>query len=94
MTLSSRSGSGFATQYKFCDKLGLTIHAHPQDGRVLFIPFKELRDKLNEANIAETFSELFGVQTITDLGPYPWDVEATLELIFTGHKTGSQLLWD
>lgn len=56
-------------------------------------------DSLNAALIRnnlsiETFSELFGCQTCSVNGAYPWDVEAVLERMMSGKLTGTQLLWD
>ena len=40
------------------------------------------------------FLRLFGVQTCSEGGPYAWDVEAVLERMDSGKRTGSQLIWD
>jgi hypothetical protein len=44
------------------------------------------------------FSRLFGIQTIGVIDErgalYPHDVEAVLERMMSGRKTGTQALWD
>jgi len=42
----------------------------------------------------ELFGKLYGVQTAGANGMYPWDVEAVLERMMSGRKTGTQLHWD
>lgn len=56
-------------------------------------------DKLHEALVkhgldTRQFSELFGIQTCGPNGAYPWDVEAVLERMMSGKKTGTQLIFD
>lgn len=55
-----------------------------------------LRSKLEELGITEKFNKLFGIQTCAFDGPWASDVEAVLERLKSGEKTGTQhpLLWD
>jgi hypothetical protein len=80
------------SQYPYIKQLGLTIvtkcpHSIPG------INGKELAKKLGKEKM-KVFSELFGCQTCGGNGMYVYDVEAVLCRMFTGKKTGSQLLWD
>lgn len=56
----------------------------------------ELNDKLRELKLLQKFSKMFGIQTQTIDGPWASDVEAVLERLKTGKRTGTQhpLLWD
>lgn len=74
----------------------LTKHRIPvleKDG-VSYVPRDELRKRLDEMGIRERYAELYGVQTQYVDGPFPWDVEAVLIRIFTGKRTGTQLIPD
>ena len=56
---------------------------------------EEVNGALIRAGLSvETFGRLFGVQTCGPNGLYPWDVEAVLERMMSGKKTGTQLVWD
>ena len=65
-----------------------------RDEHCAYVPRCELHAALRKAGIAEQFSEMFGIQTCTMHGPYPWDCEAVLERIASGNLTGTQLCWD
>ena len=57
------------------------------------IQFRELQEKLGGRY--PEFAKLFGTgQTCGGNGAYLWDVEAVLERMESGKRTGSQLFWD
>jgi hypothetical protein len=77
--------------YPRINQLGVRIYKTP----VAHVRSKELHAKLKRAGLdGDRFSDLFGVQTCYEKGPYPWDVEAVLERMMSGKLTGTQLLWD
>jgi len=54
-----------------------------------------LNNALEKAGLSVAkFGDLFGCQTCGPNGMYPWDVEAVLERMMSGKKTGTQLHWD
>jgi hypothetical protein len=77
--------------YPRIKELGLRTYQKP----VPHVKSKQLHVKLKQAGLdRERFNEMFGIQTMTEHGPYPWDVEAVLERMMSGKLTGTQLLWD
>lgn len=77
--------------YPRCEQIGVTIVNEP----VAHIKRANLHDcLLNHGLDLEEYSELYGVQTQSEYGPYPWDVEAVLERMMSGKLTGTQLLMD
>ena len=77
--------------YPRLKQLGVRAYKHP----VAHVRRKQLDAKLKKAGLdRERFGELFGVQTMSEHGPYPWDVEAVLERVMSGKLKGTQLLWD
>lgn len=82
------------TAYPRIEQLGIPVEKYPGSQNFEYVPFKELERVLKKHGLAEKFHTMFGIQTVCDLGPYPWDVEAVLERIFSGKLIGSQLDWD
>lgn len=84
-----------AKDYPRLAKLGVEVRQHPDDQRVAYVRWPDVEVALRKHGLSnERFGKLFGVQTCSDLGPYPHDVEAVLERMMSGKKTGTQLLWD
>jgi hypothetical protein len=81
------------TTYPRIKQLGIKITTRKG---FAYITWDELNRGLEEANSISKarFDKLFGVQTCSVYGPYPWDVEAVLEKMLSGKVTGSQLIWD
>lgn len=77
------------TAYPRCRALGLRIF----DGCVPFSDLNRIARKKGK-RWANRFDRLFGVQTVCAQGLFAWDVEAVLERMASGRRTGSQLLWD
>lgn len=79
------------TEYPRLAQLGIPIQEHP----VSHIRRQDLQRGLEKHGLdRELFGELFGIQTMAEGGPYPWDVESVLERMLSGKRKGSQLLWD
>lgn len=77
---------------------GLPVRVY-RSGSPHFIPRGELQKALRkheETNPGFThkFHELFGIQTMCIYGSYPRDVEAVLERLISGRRTGTQLVFD
>ncbi len=82
--------------YPYIDKLKIPIYS---DKSIEYIDSKELTSILKRKKIDKLFSHYFGAQTCFLLengnaGLYIYDVEAVLKLIFTGKRTGTQLILD
>lgn len=75
-------------------ELGIPIHEYSAKKDLHVIYWKELNKILKPLKMVKVFSKVFGVQTCSDEGAYPWDVEAVLERIISGRLTGTQLFWD
>lgn len=84
---------GRQPKYPRIAEFGLSIEKHIPTG-ISFIPVEHLALVLCQRGISDEFNKLFGCQTQFEGGPYAWDVEAVLERICSGKKTGSQALWD
>jgi hypothetical protein len=81
-----------AQDYPRVESLGINVKF---DRGVPFIPWQHLDERLKESGVDKRrFDKLFGVQTCLERGPYPWDVEAVLERMFSGKLVGTQLFWD
>lgn len=78
-----------STNYPRCQKHGLPVN----QGIISQEDMAKLR-RSQTLQWAERFNELFGCQTCPAGGFYAWDVEAVLERMETGRKTGTQLIWD
>jgi hypothetical protein len=81
--------------YTRLNQLGITVYDQP----IPHVKPDELRAALAKVGLSEsTFNEYFGAQTMLlceGVGcPYPYDVEAVLEKMMSGKRTGTQLLWD
>jgi len=50
--------------------------------------------KSKSKGFQKLYCEYYGVQTASIHGPYPWDVEAVLERMYSGRLSGSQANWD
>lgn len=74
--------------YPRIKELGITVYEKP----VPHVNSAELAQALGDKK--EQFHDLFGIQTCSVDGPYPWDVEAVLERMKTGKLTGTQKDWD
>jgi hypothetical protein len=74
-------------------KLRVKVHYEP----VPYVLFADI-DKALDQSQKDQFNKLFGIQTCpcVEAGSavYPWDAEAVLEVMASGKKTGTQLLWD
>jgi hypothetical protein len=82
------------SEYKRIDELGIPINAGCEQSYP-GVSFEDVTRCLKEANLSvEIFDDLFGCQTCGPNGAYPWDVEAVLEKMISGRKTGTQLFWD
>lgn len=81
----------FKKSYPFIYEIGASVDVY--DIGTPFVPRNSIRSALSQADF-ETFSNLFGCQTMSEHGPYPWDVEAVLVRMLTGKLTGTQLIWD
>lgn len=77
-------------KYPRIAELGLTVLHNP----CTHVLWKDLRKALLKRGWLRAFNKMFGIQTQYIKGPFPWDVEAVLERLFTGKLTGSQLNWD
>ena len=71
------------------DKLGIKISKDP-----IRVKWGDLNVVLEKHNIGYEFSKYYGIQTCYSDGGYVHDVEAVLERIKTGKRTGTQLFWD
>lgn len=79
------------TEYPRLGQIGCEIKQEP----CAHVPWTELDEKLGLAGLdRERFGDLFGIQTVSAHGPYPWDVEAVLERMMSGKVTGTQKHWD
>lgn len=79
------------TRYPRLGQLGIPVSYEP----VACVKHEDLQAGLTRSKLdRKKFSELFGVQTCPIGGFYPWDVEAVLERMLSGRKTGTQLWWD
>jgi len=81
--------------YQQLDTLGIPVHTEP----VAHVRQADIEAALGRAGMSrKDFGDLFGVQTgaIVDgeMVLYPWDVEAVLERMISGRRTGTQLWWD
>lgn len=77
--------------------VALTVGIRADTG-CLYVFAAELEAKLGPEKTT-VFRELFGVQTRPyfegrGAALYPWDVEAVLERMESGKRTGTQLIWD
>lgn len=80
------------SEYPRCEELGLTIAL---SRGVPYIALAELEHVLPaDTARGKRFNHLFGVQTVPESGAYPWDVEAVLERMASGKRTGTQLIFD
>lgn len=77
------------TAYPRCRALGLRV----RNGYVPFSDLSRIARKKGK-QWSDRFDRLFGVQTVCADGMYAWDVEAVLERMASGRRTGTQLLWD
>ncbi len=78
------------TPYPQLKKRGIPIVV---DEACSYVRYEDIRKALSPDEWSR-FRRLFGVQTMSYGGPYPWDVEAVLERMDSGKRTGSQLIWD
>lgn len=80
--------------YPWIYKLGLNVTY--EDSGPPYVDRIKLREFLKSKgeSFEKKYSDLFGIQTCRLEGPYPWDVEAVFARMFTGRKTGTQLIWD
>jgi|DEB0MinimDraft_6_1074348.scaffolds.fasta_scaffold118276_2 hypothetical protein len=84
--------------YPRCSQMNIRV-AVREESNFDYIPFEQLHGALDEQEadtpgFSEDFHRYFGKQTIAAGGPYPSDVEATLERLFSGRVTGTQLFPD
>ncbi len=79
-------------QYPRLTELKIPIHAHPS-GAGSYVEWKKVEKALSKKQLKK-FHKFFGAQTCFAEGPYPYDVEAVLERIFSGRMTGTQLIPD
>lgn len=84
----------FPNDYPYIYKLGASVDLEYLGPP--YVPRAEWQEvqKKQGKKFANTFGEMFGVQTMSIKGAYPWDVEAVLVRMATGRLTGTQLLWD
>lgn len=93
--MSAANGANMSP-YKRCTQLGIPVHS---DGHVAYVWPDDIEAALAEHGMDyERFNERFGVQTCPLIDGrqalYPWDVEAVLEYMISGRRTGTQLCWD
>ena len=74
-----------------CNLFGLPIAE--KDG-TRYCPRKELNSYLRKRKITKLFNKFYGIQTQFEDGPYFHDVEAVMVRIYSGRRTGTQLIWD
>jgi hypothetical protein len=80
-----------AERYPILAELDIPITLEP----VLHIKFKDLKDGLKRNKInTKLFNKYFGVQTMFEQGPYPWDVSDVLIRILENKLVGTQLFPD
>lgn len=76
-------------------QLGVAVNRRADPNAPTGVADDELNKALRKHRLSvRTFSKLFGVQTCGPNGMYPHDVEAVLERMISGARTGSQYLWD
>ena len=79
-------------------QLGIPVYRYCGAGKatpLLYVRDTDLTEGLTRNGLdAKTFNSLFGCQTACDRGVYPCDVEAVLERMLSGKKTGTQLVMD
>ena len=78
------------TEYRRIAAIGLTVHEEPS----AHVKREELHKVLRKMGKVREFGKLYGVQTQSEFGLYPWDVEAVLERMASGKLTGTQRFWD
>jgi hypothetical protein len=79
------------TPYPRITQIGLAVYEEP----CAHVKWEEMDAALAAHRLdRKRFGELFGVQTVCAHGPYSWDVEAVLERMMSGRRTGTQILWD
>ena len=80
-----------AKDYPNIIKLKIKIYSRPTP----HIKHADLAEGLKNGGLdRQVFSNYFGVQTCSEHGLYPHDVEAVLERMINKRLTGTQLFWD
>ena len=82
-------------EYKRLKQFNIQVRKYP-GGETLYVAFEDLKKALEAhgPGLSRKFHDLFGCQTMGILGPYPHDVEAVLEVLTSGQRTGTQLWFD
>jgi len=95
MNETLKQGTPVDHEYKRLKQFNIPVRKYP-GGETLYVAFEDLKKSLaaHGPKASERFHELFGCQTMCDLGPYPHDVEAVLEVLTSGQRTGTQLWLD
>ncbi len=79
-------------KYPRIEALGIRIH---RTDNTAWVTWRDIHAALDRRGLSrEKFGEYFGVQTQLVEGPFPGDVEAVLERMMSGTKTGTQKFWD
>lgn len=81
-------------RYPRCKAAGLQVCYRDKDG--LYITHEDIAKLFAEKgdSFSTKFNTMFGVQTCAAEGLYPHDVEAVLEHMVSGRRTGTQAFWD
>lgn len=78
-------------EYPRLKQIGCNVKHEP----CAHVPWTELDEKLADSNLdRKQFGDMFGIQTVSAHGPYPWDIEAALERMISGQLVGTQRHWD